>query len=884
MKTAEIKKRWLDFFESKDHVVVPSASLISEDPSLLFTVAGMVPFIPYMTGLMPAPYARATSVQKCVRTLDIEEVGKTTRHGTFFQMNGNFSFGDYFKRDAISFAWEFLTTSQDKGGLGLEKDKLWATVFQDDEESIALWLELSEIPLERIQKRGMADNYWSTGQPGPAGPCSEIYYDRGPEYGAEGGPEADENRYIEIWNLVFMQYERGLGTGKDNFEILGELPSKNIDTGMGLERVAFLMQGVENLYEIDQVRPVLDLAAKLSGKTYGDNLDDDIRLRVVADHVRSALMLIGDGVSPGNDGRGYVLRRLLRRTVRAMRLLGVNEPVFGQLFTTSKNAMVDAYPELENEFKRIHTTVLAEEEAFLRTLTSGTQVLESAIEQAVKAGEKVLSGETSFLLHDTYGFPIDLTVEIAEENSLSVDREAFTALMAEQKNRAKADAKMKKAGNTDLSVYGDFRMQGTTKFTGYEDLVTSAKVMGIIADGEQVQKASVGNIVEVILDETSFYAESGGQIADAGTIHADGLILEVLDVQKPVKGLVSHKAIIRQGELGVGTTVTTSVDADWRLGAAQAHSATHVVHAALRQALGPTALQSGSYNKPGYMRLDFSWTSALSSETKSEIEEIANLAIRADLAVSAQFMTLPEAREWGAVALFGETYDESVRVVQIGGPWSRELCGGTHVSRSSQIGLVSITNESSVGSGSRRLEALVGMEALRALTQERVLLHKIAEQLKSTPVLASEKLELLLSEVKEMQRTIAQAEGQKLATLVPELLKTTQSIGSFTTLFSVIKTVSSVDALRDLAIKLRDELGENASVIALAAVIEGKPALIITANPAAQKQGAKAGDLVRLGSQVLGGGGGGKADIAQGGGTDSSKIADALQAVLESLR
>jgi len=884
MKTAEIKKRWLDFFESKDHVVVPSASLISEDPSLLFTVAGMVPFIPYMTGLMPAPYARATSVQKCVRTLDIEEVGKTTRHGTFFQMNGNFSFGDYFKRDAIAFAWEFLTTSQDKGGLGLEKDKLWATVFQDDEESIALWLELSEIPLERIQKRGMADNYWSTGQPGPAGPCSEIYYDRGPEYGAEGGPEADENRYIEIWNLVFMQYERGLGTGKDNFEILGELPSKNIDTGMGLERVAFLMQGVENLYEIDQVRPVLDLAAKLSGKTYGKNLDDDIRLRVVADHVRSALMLIGDGVSPGNDGRGYVLRRLLRRTVRAMRLLGVNEPVFGQLFTTSKNAMVDAYPELETEFKRIHTTVLAEEEAFLRTLTSGTQVLENAIEQAVKAGEKVLSGETSFLLHDTYGFPIDLTVEIAEENSLTVDREAFTALMAEQKNRAKADAKMKKAGNTDLSVYGDFRMQGVTKFTGYEELVTSAKVMGIIADGEQVQKASVGNIVEVILDETSFYAESGGQIADAGTIHADGLILEVLDVQKPVKGLVSHKAIIRAGELGVGTTVTTSVDADWRLGAAQAHSATHVVHAALRQALGPTALQSGSYNKPGYMRLDFSWTSALSSETKSEIEEIANLAIRADLAVSAQFMTLPEAREWGAVALFGETYDESVRVVQIGGPWSRELCGGTHVSRSSQIGLVSITNESSVGSGSRRLEALVGMEALRSLTQERVLLHKIAEQLKSSPLMASEKLELLLTEVKEMQRTIAQAESAKLATLVPDLIKTSQSTGNYTTLFSFIKSVNSVDALRDLAIKLRDELGENASVVCLAAVIEGKPALIVTANSAAQKLGAKAGDLVRLGSQVLGGGGGGKADIAQGGGTDAAKIANALQAVLESLR
>jgi alanyl-tRNA synthetase len=883
MKTAEIKKRWLDFFESKDHTVVPSASLISEDPSLLFTVAGMVPFIPYMTGLMPAPYARATSVQKCVRTLDIEEVGKTTRHGTFFQMNGNFSFGDYFKRDAISFAWEFLTSPVESGGLGLEKDKLWATVYQDDDESIALWLELSEIPLERIQKRGMADNYWSTGQPGPAGPCSEIYFDRGPEYGVEGGPEADENRYIEIWNLVFMQYERGLGSGKDSFEILGELPSKNIDTGMGLERVAFLMQGVENLYEIDQVRPVLDLAAELAGKTYGTSEEDDIRLRVVADHVRSALMLIGDGVSPGNDGRGYVLRRLLRRTVRAMRLLGVNEPVFGKLFLTSKNAMVDAYPELETEFKRINTTVLAEEEAFLRTLTSGTQVLETAIATAKAAGQKSLSGETSFLLHDTYGFPIDLTVEIAEEKDLTVDREDFTALMSEQKNRAKADAKMKKAGNTDLSVYGDFRMQGVTKFTGYEELVSNGKVLGIISDGQQVTKASAGSIVEVILDETSFYAESGGQSADAGTIYGDGFSLEVLDVQKPVKGLVSHKALVKTGELGVGLVATTAVDSDWRVGAAQAHSATHVVHAALRQALGPTALQSGSYNKPGYMRLDFSWTQALSAETKSEIEEIANLAIRSDLAVSAQYMSLPEAREWGAVALFGETYDESVRVVQIGGPWSRELCGGTHVSRSAQIGLVSITNESSVGSGSRRLEALVGLEALHSLTQERVLLHKIAEQLKSTPASASEKLEALLLEVKDMQRQLAAVHSQKLAGLVPELLKSVTSAGKYKVLAREIENVTSSDALRDLTVKLRDELSSEPGVVALAAVVDGKPVVIVAANKDAQDLGAKAGDLVRLASQILGGGGGGKADMAQGGGSDASKIADALQAITESL-
>ena len=883
MQTAEIRNRWLKFFESKDHVIVPSASLISEDPSLLFTVAGMVPFIPYMTGLIPAPYARATSVQKCVRTLDIEEVGKTTRHGTFFQMNGNFSFGDYFKREAIAYAWEFLTNKVELGGLGFDKELLWVTVYKDDEESIDMWREIADIPLERIQKRGMADNYWSTGQPGPAGPCSEIYFDRGPAYGVEGGPEADEDRYIEIWNLVFMQYERGAGGGKEDFEILGELPKKNIDTGMGLERVAFLLQGVENLYEIDQVRPVLDLAAELSGKTYGADENDDVRLRVVADHVRSALMLIGDGVSPGNDGRGYVLRRLLRRTVRAMRLLGVNEPVFTQLFLASKNAMVDAYPELESEYSRIATTVKAEEEAFLRTLISGTTVLETAIIDAKSAGAKELSGETSFLLHDTYGFPIDLTVEIAEENGLSVNRADFTALMLEQKTRAKADAKAKKAGGTDLSVFGDFRALGTTKFTGYEELQSTGKVIGLIEDGVQVLSIKAGSTADVILDSTTFYAESGGQSADAGIIHGDGFELEVLDVQKPVKGLVSHRVLVRNGELGTGTTVTTSVDSDWRLGAAQAHSATHVVHAALRQVLGPTALQSGSYNKPGYMRLDFSWNQALSATTKSEIEEVSNLAIRQDLAVSAQFMSLPEAKAWGAVALFGETYDESVRVVEVGGPWSRELCGGTHVARSSQIGLVSLTNESSVGSGSRRIEALVGIDAFRTLTQERILLHQVAEQLKTSPASAAEKLELLLSELKEAQRKLAVVQASALATLLPGLIASAKTVGATKFISSVIADVSSADALRDLVIKVRDQVSNESAVIALFAVIDEKPVVIVAATTAAQGAGQKAGDLVRTASAVLGGGGGGKPDLAQGGGTDITKFESALAAISESI-
>jgi alanyl-tRNA synthetase len=879
MQTAEIRQRWLDFFEGKGHTVVPSASLISEDPSLLFTVAGMVPFIPYMSGLVPAPFPRATSVQKCVRTLDIEEVGKTTRHGTFFQMNGNFSFGDYFKKEAIAYAWEFLTKPQSEGGLELDKQLLWVTVFQDDDESIAIWRDVAGIPMERIQRRGMKDNYWSTGQPGPAGPCSEIYYDRGPAYGREGGPEADEDRYIEIWNLVFMQYERGQGTGKDNFEILRELPKKNIDTGMGLERVAFLMQGVENLYEIDQVRPVLDLAAKLSGKTYGAVVEDDVRMRVVADHIRSALMLIGDGVTPANDGRGYVLRRLLRRSVRAMRLLGVEAPTFTELFTASKEAMKAAYPELETDFDRILKTAVAEEETFLRTLVAGTVFLDEAIAKAKQGGGKELKGDAAFLLHDTYGFPIDLTLEVAEEAGLSVDRDGFKALMTEQRDRAKADAREKKLGGTDLSVYSAFRAKGVTKFTGYEELSSEGRILGLIVDGKDASAATAGQIAEVILDETSFYAESGGQDSDAGFINGDGFSLEVLDVQKPVKGLISHKALVRSGEVSVGAKAQTEVDADWRLGACQAHSGTHIVHAALREVLGPSALQSGSYNKPGYLRLDFAWAQALSLETRSEIEEVTNLAIRRDLAVSAQHMSLPEAREWGAVALFGETYDESVRVIQVGGPWSRELCGGTHVSRSSQVGLVSIIGESSVGSGSRRLEALVGIEAFRSLATERALVARLGEALKSPKAEIEERLTATIEELKVAQRKLAQLQAAQLATRIPELISAATTIGSTKFVEANLGEIASVEDLRGLATQIREKLGTESGVTALFGVVAEKPMVLVATTESARAAGHKAGNLVRTASQILGGGGGGKDDLAQGGGSDVNKISDAQAAI-----
>ena len=883
MKTAEIRRRWLDYFASKDHEIVPSASLISEDPTLIFTVAGKVPYIPYMTGLVPAPYKRATSVQKCVRTLDIEEVGKTTRHGTFFQMNGNFSFGDYFKKEAISYAWEFLTSSRDSGGLGIDPERLWVTVYQDDEESIKLWREASNIPLERIQKRGMKDNYWSTGQPGPAGPCSEIYFDRGAAYGVEGGPEADEDRYIEIWNLVFMQFERGEGTGKDSFEILGELPSKNIDTGMGLERVAFLLQEVDNLYEIDEVRPVLDLAAKLSGKKYGENEEDDVRLRVVADHVRSALMLIGDGVTPANDARGYVVRRLLRRAVRAMRLLGVEAPVFKQLFTASKDAMKESYPELDKDFERILRTAVNEEEAFLRTLNSGLLVLDEEIAKVRDSKAKSLTGDSVFLLHDTYGFPVDLTFEIAQEAGLGIDRDKFTSLMNIQRQRAKDDAKQKRSTNADLSVYGEFRSLGTTKFTGYEQLRSTAKVVGLIRDGQVVKSLARGESAEVILDETSFYAESGGQDSDSGSIVADGVLLEVLDVQKPVKGLVSHSVVVKQGSLGLGDKVATEVSADWRLGAAQAHSATHVVHAALRQVLGPQALQSGSYNKPGYMRLDFSWSEQLSQATKTEIEEVTNLAIRQDLAVSAQFMSVQEAKDFGAVALFGETYDESVRVIQIGGPWSRELCGGTHVSRSSQVGLVSLIGEASVGSGSRRLEAYVGFEAFQFLAAERALVATLTDSLKVPREQLIEKINATVDELRQAQKKLAAMSMEQLMTRVPRLIEESKSIGSTKLVVENIGPVESADQVREFAVALREKLEPAAGVVAIAGESAGKVVLIIATTKQARANGIGAGKLVKEASEILGGGGGGKDDIAQGGGPKTSELAKALTALENSI-
>ncbi|MFD5600879.1 alanine--tRNA ligase [Leucobacter sp. NPDC058333] len=882
MQTAEIHRRWLDFFEKKGHTIVPSASLVSDDPSLMFTVAGMVPFVPYLSGLVPAPFPRATSVQKCIRTNDIEEVGKTPRHGTFFQMCGNFSFGDYFKEGAIRFAWELLTTSEAEGGLGFDAKDLWVTVYEEDEEAIALWKQHSTLPDERIQKLGKDTNYWSTGQPGPAGPCSEIFFDLGPEHGIDGGPATDDDRYVEIWNLVFMQYEVADVRSKTDFTILGELPKKNIDTGLGLERVAFIKQGVANMYEIDQVRPVLDRAAEIAGKTYGADHADDVRLRVIADHVRSGLMLIADGVTPSNEGRGYILRRLLRRVTLSMRLLGVEGPCFAELFPASRDAMSTAYPAVADDFDFISRAAYAEEKTFLRTLASGIQILDSAVDSAKDAGVAV-TGDTAFLLHDTHGFPIELTLEIAEEAGVPVDAAVFTELMQEQRDRAKADAKAKKGQRADLSIYKELRGQGETLFTGYDELVHESRVLGIVLDGAPAREAHEGDIAEIVLSETSLFAESGGQDSDQGVIVGDGFEAEVLDVQKPVPGLIVHTVRVVIGTIGLDVRAETRVDADYRRGATQAHSGTHIVHAALREVLGQSAHQAGSYNKAGYLRLDFTHSDALSPETKSEIEEISNLAIRSDYDVVTREMPLDEAKALGAMALFGEKYGDRVRMVDIGGPWSRELCAGTHVSSSAEIGMISLISESSVGSTNRRVESLVGIEAFRNFAAERAIVQQLSGGLKVPRTELVTKVQDLGAQLRAAEKKIAALEAEKLGQRVPQLLASAEQLGGVRAVLASLGTVGSADDLRGLALTLREQLGSEPGVVVLAGEAGGKPVVIAATTQAGREAGARAGALVRVGAQVLGGGGGGKDDLAQGGGTDATKIDAALAEIRRSL-
>ena len=890
MLSQEISKRWIDFFASRGHTVVPSASLISNEPGAMFTIAGMVPFIPYFLGRETPPFSRATSVQKCIRTLDIEEVGKTARHGTFFQMAGNFSFGDYFKEKAIPFAYELLTSSVEEGGYGLDPERLWVTIYEGDDEAFEIWTKTVGFPAERIQRMGMKENYWSTGQPGPAGPDSEIFYDRGPAYGKEGGPAADDDRYIEIWNLVFMQYQRGEGIGKDDFEILGDLPKKNIDTGLGVERLAMLLQGVENFYETDQVRPVLDAASKLSGKKYhgsesaeDEGYEDDVRMRVVADHIRSSLMLIADGVTPSNEGRGYILRRLMRRAIRAMRLLGVTEPCLPVLFPASRDAMKGAFPYVADDFERISRIAYAEEKAFLHTIETGTERLEEAVAAAKKDGSNAVSGAEAFALHDTYGFPIDLTLEMAAEAGVKVDEKSFRELMAEQRHRAQADAKAKKGAFADLSELRKLVDERGSIFTGYTELRTETKLRAILVDGVSVPTAKAGDKIEVVLDETPFYAEAGGQAADTGVITGNGFIIDVQDVQQPVKGLSVHRAVVREGEVHTGADVVAQVDVQRRRDGEKAHSGTHIIHAALHQVLGNEATQRGSFNKEGYLRFDFAWSEGLSESAKREVEEVANLAIRDNHEVITREMPLAEAKALGAMSLFGEKYGDVVRVVEIGGEFSRELCGGTHVGSSAEIGSLTLLTEGSVGSGNRRVEALVGLDSFNHLAAERTLVNQLTGLMKvQSSADLPEKLNQTLAKLKAAEKELAQLRREKLQAEAGKLLENAQTIGSVRVL---AHDAGELDAngVRELALDLRSRFGSEAAVVAVVGVANGRPVILVATNEGAREAGVKAGALVRVAAGVLGGGGGGKDDIAQGGGQDASKIGAALDAVRDAI-
>jgi alanyl-tRNA synthetase len=880
MDTAEIRRRFLAHFEAAGHAVVPSASLLVDDPNLMFVNAGMVPFKPFFLGQETPPYDRATSVQKCVRTPDIEDVGKTTRHGTFFEMCGNFSFGDYFKEGAIELGWDLVTKSVADGGFGFPEDKLWPTVYEDDPEAVALWRKITGLPDERIVRLGKTENYWSMGVPGPGGPCSEILIDRGPEYGADGDFSA-EDRYLEFWNLVFMQDELSAVRSKEDFDIVGPLPKKNIDTGMGLERVAFLTQGVENMYEIDVMFPVIEKAQELTGKRYGATHEDDVRFRVIADHVRSSMMLIGDGVTPGNEGRGYVLRRLMRRAIRSVRLLGYEDRALPELYPVSRDKMGETYTELHRDWERISTVAYAEEDAFRATLKAGTQIFDLATTEVKRSGGTVLSGERAFALHDTYGFPIDLTLEMASEQGLSVDEDGFRRLMGEQRERAKADAKAKKGAHANTAAYREVadRLGRPVEFTGYTETVSEGAVRGIVLHGAAVGSAGAGAEVELVLDRTPFYAEGGGQLADQGVIELDnGARVEVRDVQSPIAGLIVHKAVVLDGEVSVGTAAQGLVDVARRRSISRAHTATHMVHKAFREALGDTATQAGSENAPGRFRFDFSASGSVPASVMADVEARVNDVVLDDLAVHAEYMSQADAVKSGAMALFGEKYGDTVRVISVG-DWARELCGGTHTERSGQLGVIKLLGESSIGSGVRRVEALVGSDAYRFLAREHVIVNQLAEALKARPEELPERVGSIVERLRAAEKEIEKVRVAQLLGASAELAAGASQVGSVKLVAHRAEGIGGGD-VRQLALDVRGRLPQGeAGVVVVVGHVDGKVSVVAATNDEARARGLSAGELVRVVGPLLGGKGGGKDDVAQGGGTDASRIDEALELV-----
>lgn len=859
----QIRSMYLDFFRSKDHRILPSASLIPHgDPTLLLTVAGMVPFKRYFLGLEKPVSPRIATCQKCIRTGDIESVGKTDRHGTFFEMLGNFSFGDYFKKEVIPWAWQFVTEH-----LKLPPDRLWVSIYLDDDEAFEIWHHVVGLPAERIVRLGKKDNFWETGS-GPCGPCSEIYIDRGPEFGCgqpDCRPGCDCERYLEFWNLVFIQFHQD---GDQYFP----LEAKSIDTGMGLERVAALLQGKTSIFEVDHIRPIIDAVAKRAGTAYGQSPAGDMSLRVIVDHLRAVTFLVADGVLPSNEGRGYVLRRLLRRAVRHARLLHIEGPFAADVVDLVVERMGNAYPELVDRKEYVKNVVRLEEERFSATLEQGLRRLQELVEHAQKSGTAVIAGEDAFQLYDTFGFPLDLTREILAQDGLTVDEEGFHQAMEAQRERARKSRTAYGYLDSSLEVYKELAGVVNTEFVGYECFSADAEIMGVIVDGHSVDSAKEGEEVALILDRTPFYAEGGGQVGDQGTIETATGLVRVSDVRKPVEGLVSHFGVVEKGFVSVASAAKAVISEEQRRDTARHHTATHLLHKALKDVLGEHVNQAGSLVGPKRLRFDFTHFQAVSADELKRIEEQVNRQILRNLPVVPAITDLESAKARGAVALFGEKYGDEVRMIQVG-DYSLELCGGTHVTATGEIGLFKIVSEGSVAAGVRRIEAVAGTEALAYVNAQEQVLQDLQTKLQGKAEQLPELVERLLETNRTLEKELAELKRQNLLGALDELLAGAEKIGGASLVVAEV-AADDPEELRELGDRLRDKL-EPVAVL-LGAKSGGKVLLVSMVSKSLTQAGVHAGDVVKKAAQICGGGGGGRPDMAQAGGRLPEKLSDAL--------
>ncbi|MGO5095253.1 alanine--tRNA ligase [Agathobaculum sp. LCP25S3_E8] len=860
----ELREMYLKFFETKGHLRLPSFSLIPQnDPSLLLINSGMAPMKPFFTGEQEPPCHRVTTCQKCIRTGDIENVGKTARHGTFFEMLGNFSFGDYFKKEAIAWSWEFLTSPE---WVGIDPERLYPSIYVDDDEAFEIWNKQIGIPAERIFRFGKEDNFWEHGS-GPCGPCSEIYYDRGPEYGC-GKPGCtvgcDCDRYMEVWNNVFSQFDND---GHGNYT---ELKQKNIDTGMGLERLACVVQGVGSLFDVDTVRNITNKVSEIAGKHYGDSEKTDISLRVVTDHIRSTVMMICDGVIPSNEGRGYVLRRLLRRAARHGKLLGIDRPFLSDVATTVIQESGGAYPELVEKQKYIHKVIENEEASFNKTIDSGLSILN---ERIAAADGKELPAADAFQLYDTYGFPIDLTLEILEEQGMTTNRDEFDRLMNEQRERAREDRK--KMGDLgwqseDLGLDKSIK----TRFDGYETLGEAAKVLAIVNEGEPSGAAAKGEKITVVLDHTPFYAEMGGQIGDHGILEGKNGVVSVSDVQKTKDGKYMHIGVVTEGEISVEDEVQAKVDAEYRQAICRAHTSTHLLQKALRKVLGDHVEQAGSYTANDHIRFDFTHFAALTPEELAQVETLVNEAILAGSPVITEEMSIEDAKKKGAMALFGEKYGAVVRVVQAGD--SIELCGGTHLDNTAKAGAFKIIGEASVAAGVRRIEAVTGKAVLAYLNERQQLLADASAALKTSPNELPAKIEQTVGELRAMTKKIDKLNSRVASMQMVDLLNISRDVKGVNVVATKLE-----DATADVLRTMGDGIKEKAPnmVAVLSAVNDGKISLLCVCGAEAVKKGAHAGKIIKEVAKMVGGGGGGRPDSATAGGKQPEKLEEALEAV-----